>query len=89
MPFWCTLSRSGTAFSPFVTSTPGEADILWVVQGSTLYAYNAVTGEPLYNSDVVAADRLGSTQNFLHFTAIAGKVFVGTAAQAVVAYGLR
>jgi outer membrane protein assembly factor BamB len=105
---WCTRSMD-TAMSPVVTSAPGEPGILWVVDrgpvgqsSGVLYAYNASASEQpeeLYNSNQVPEDALGETQthNFLHFTAVDGKVFVGNCSpctgsnqtNSVVAYGLR
>jgi hypothetical protein len=46
----------------------------------TLFAFNAATGEQLYSTNKVAGDELGApTPNFLHFTLIAGRVFVANA----------
>lgn len=88
---WCVPSEGNNSapVSPVITSAPGETGILWVVTlGGVFYAFNAATGEELYNSNMVDDDRLGSVRNFLHFTVIDGKVFIGNSSSQVVAYGL-
>jgi len=90
-PFWCTQSMGNLVATPVVTSAPGQTGILWVVDGPTgvLYAFNAATGDMLYSSSVVPGDALGTTRKFQYFTAVDGKVFAGTSANRLVAYGLR
>lgn len=86
---WCTPSM-GSAMSPVVTSAPGETGILWVVdRNGVLFAFNAGTGDKLYDSNMVPEDRLGGTRNFLHFTVIDGKVFIGNGNNELVCYTLR
>jgi hypothetical protein len=87
---WCTPSMS-QAMSPVVTSAPDQTGILWVVDRNSgvLHAFNAATGDELYNTNQeIARDFLGTTRNFLHFTAIDGRVLVGNTNNQVVAYGL-
>lgn len=89
-PLWVTPNLT-TPMTPVVTSASGEVGILWTV-GRTrgaLSAFNASTGDLLYDTSMVPGDELGVTRNFLHFTAIDGKVFVANAQDQLVAYGLR
>lgn len=87
---WCSPSMS-FAFSPVVTSAPGQTGILWAVDGGNgiLYAMNADTGAVIYTSEQSPGDHLGRTNPFLHFTVMEGKVFVANAQSEIVAYGLR
>ena len=85
---WCV--GPGTAQSPVVTSYFGQGGVLWVVTSAgTLYAFNSVTGQPLYNSGQVAGDALGAARALGHFAVADGRVFVPTSANNFVAYGLR
>jgi hypothetical protein len=90
VPIWPTPSI-GTTSSPFISNSPGQTGIMWVATTSgVLRAFNAATGDPLYASNQVAGDALGaSVRSFAHITVADGKVFVPTASNTVVAYGLR
>ncbi|MBI1747422.1 MAG: PQQ-binding-like beta-propeller repeat protein [Acidobacteria bacterium] len=87
---WCTPPRLASA-SPLVTSAPGQTGILWVVSRRTeaLHAFNAASGEELYNSNMVPGDELGGPQKFLNFIAVDGKIFLTNEQNEVMAYGLR
>lgn len=95
---WCTPDIN-IAMSPLVTGAPGTTGVVWVVSivepNGVLYAFNAATGDPLYNSNMVAEDALGTTRHSAtqrgnqHFAVAGGKVFVPTEPNRIVAYGLR
>jgi outer membrane protein assembly factor BamB len=90
LPLWCAPGME-SALSPVVTSAPGRTGILWAVDGvgGVLYAFNAFSGEELYNSSMVPGDDLGSILSFVHFTVIDGRVFIGNDENDLVAYGRR
>jgi outer membrane protein assembly factor BamB len=89
---WCTPSM-GIPMDPLVTSAQDQTGILWVIDRQpgrgVLHAFNVVTGDELYNTDMAKDDQLGPPANFMHFTVINGKVFAGDLNGNVVAYGLK
>ncbi len=69
--------------TPSISSNQSENGIVWAVDNYTyaiLYAYNAITLQPLYNSDQAAneRDRFGAGNKFITPLIINGKVYVGT-----------
>jgi outer membrane protein assembly factor BamB len=83
--------------APTVSSNGEKDAIVWLIESnkddgemgppSVLYAFDAVTGKPLYNSNEDATrDVLGDGRKFSCPTVANGRVFVGT--DGVAAYGL-
>jgi hypothetical protein len=72
--------------SPTVGSISGESpySLVWVVGLSdsdnegTLYAFDALTGAPVYNSSSRPSDRLGEAAHYAPVTCAGQSVFVGT-----------
>jgi hypothetical protein len=90
-PVWSTPPGSPTLSvyggSPTVGSISGKSPyaLVWVVGLSesdnegTLYAFDALTGAPVYDSSVRPADKLGQIAHFAPVTCAGQSVFVGTA----------
>jgi hypothetical protein len=83
--------------APFVSSNGKNEGIVWLIVShkdgadmgppGTLYAFSAVTGETLYQSDTdPTRDELTDARKFSCPTVANGRVFIGT--HGVVAYGL-
>jgi len=87
----------GLPGAPFVSSNGKQDAIVWLIDPrkdgadlgppGVLYAFNAVTGEPLYASDEEPTrDELTDARKFSCPTVANGRVYVGT--RGVVCYGL-
>ena len=73
----------------FVTANGATNGVLWILNGSTLFAFNAVTLQALYNSNQAPSQRdlLPASVHFPPAVATEGRVFVGTQ-NSLVTFGL-
>jgi hypothetical protein len=88
---------TGAPGAPFVSSRGAADAIVWAVDSfrqanddgadSSLRAWNAVTGEPLYTSAQTPAQDLGDGRKFVSVAVIKGKVLFATAS--IACYGLK
>jgi len=83
-----TAAKYNGGHSPSISANGTTAGVLWDVTGSLL-AFDAVSLQLLYNSNLVAnkRDTLSAVGHFVTPTVANGKVYVGTTSS-VVAYGL-
>lgn len=83
-----TTARLTGAHTPAISANGNTNGIIWVINGGGLYAYDAMTLKPLYNTKQVTGDALSPVGHFATQTVANGRVYIATQT-ALEVYGLR
>ena len=83
-----TSAKLTGAHTPAVSANGNTNGIVWVINGGGLYAYDAITLKPLYNTKQVSGDALSPVGHFATQTIANGRVYIATQT-ALEVYGLR
>jgi len=87
-PIATTTSTLGGAHAPSISANGNSNGIVWVLNGSQLYAFDAISLKMLYNSHQVGRDNVPDVAHFVTQTVADGRVYVATRTTLEV-FGLR